>query len=133
MELSKAYDCIPHGLLIAKLEAYGLYTCALKLVYSYLTNQKQRVKVGFAYSNFKSISTGVPQGSALGPLLFNIFMNDLFFTDLESEICNPADDSAIYVFGTSKDAVTIKLKDDLQKLLDWFKNNGMCVNPAEFQ
>ena len=69
MELSKAYDCIPHDLLIAKLEAYGLDTCALKLVYSYLTNRKQRVKVDSAYSNFQSISTGVPQGSGLGHLL----------------------------------------------------------------
>ena len=133
MDLSKAYDCIPHDLLIAKLEAYGLDTCALKLVYSYLTNRKQRVKVGSAYSTFQSISTGVPQGSVLGPLLFNIFINDLFFTDLESEICNFADDTTIYACDTSIDAVTIKLKDDLQKLLDWFKNNGMCANPAKFQ
>ena len=49
--------------------------------------------------------------------------NDLFFTDLESEICNFADDTTIYACDTSIDAVTIKLKDDLQKLLDWFKNN----------
>ena len=133
MDLSKAYDCIPHDLLIAKLEAYGLDTCALKLVYSYLTNRKQRVKVGSAYSTFQNISTGVPQGSVLGPLLFNIFINDLFFTDLESEICNFADDTTIYACDTSIDAVTIKLKDDLQKPLDWFKNNGMCANPAKFQ
>ena len=124
---------IPHDLLIAKLEAYGLDTCALKLVYSYLTNRKQRVKVGSAYSTFQSISTGVPQGSVLGPLLFNIFINDLFFTDLESEICNFADDTTIYACDTSIDAVTIKLKDNLQKLPDWFKNNGMCANPAKFQ
>ena len=133
MDLSKAYDCIPHDLLIAKLEAYGLDTCALKLVYSYLTNRKRRVKVGSAYSTFQNISTGVPQGSVLGPLLFNIFINDLFFTDLESEICNFADDTTIYACDTSIDAVTIKLKDDLQKLLDWFKNKGMCANPAKFQ
>ena len=133
MDLSKAYDCIPHDLLIAKLEAYGLDTCALKLVYSYLINRKQRVKVDSAYSNFQSISKGVPQGSVLGPLLFNIFINDLFFTDLESEICNFADDTTIYACGTSIDAVTIKLKDDLQKLLDWFKNNRMCANPEKFQ
>ena len=107
--------------------------CAEVDIYSYLTNRKQRVKVGSAYSNFQSMSTSVPQGSALGPLLFNIFINDLFFTDLESEICNLADDSTIYAFDTSIDAVTMTLKDDLQKLLDWFKNNGMCANPAKFQ
>ena len=118
MDLSKAYECIPHDLLIAKLDAYGLDTCALKLVYSYLTNRKQRVKVGSAYSTFQNISTGVPQGSVLGYLLFSIFINDLFFADLESEICNFADDTTISACDTSIDAVVIKLKDDLQKLLD---------------
>ena len=102
------------NLLIVKLEAYGLDICALKLVYNYLTNRAQRVKVGSAYSTFQSISTGIPQGSLLGPLLFNIFINDLFFTALESEICNFADDTTIYACDTSIDAVTIKLKDDLQ-------------------
>ena len=68
----------------------------------------------------------------LGPLLFDIFINDLFITDLESEICNFADDTTIYACDTSIDAVTMKLKDDLHKLLNWFKNNGMCANPAKF-
>ena len=133
MDRSKAYDCIPHDLLIAKLEAYGLDTCALKLVYSYLTNRKQRVIVGSTYSTFQSISTGVPKGSVLGPLPFNIFINNLFFTDLVSEICTFADDTTIYACDTSIDDVTMKLKNDLQKLLDWFENNRMCANLAKFQ
>ena len=132
MDLSKAYDCIPHDLLIVKLEDYGFDTCALKLVYSYLANRKQRAKVGSAYSTSQNIS-GVPQGSVLGPLLFNIFINDLFLTDLESEMCNFADDTTIHACDTSIEAVTINLKDHLQKPLDWFKNNGMCVNPSKFQ
>ena len=133
IDLSKAYDCIPHDLLIAKLEAYGFGKNALKLVYSYLTNRKQRVKVGSAYSTFQNISTGVPQGSVLGPLLFNIFINDMLYLDLESEICNFADDTTIYACDRVIDNVIVKLEEDLQKILDWFKENGMCANPAKFQ
>ena len=62
MDLSKAYDCIPHDLLIAKLEAYGFSISSLKLLYSYLTNRKQRVKLGSAFTDFMCILFGVLQG-----------------------------------------------------------------------
>ena len=62
-------------------------------VYSYSANWNQRVKLGSEYSTFQNISTGIPQGSVLSPLLFNIFMNDMFYLDLKSEICNFADDT----------------------------------------
>ena len=65
-------DCIPHDLVIAKLAAYSLDTNALKLIYNYLSNRKQRVKVNSAYSIWKDIFYGVPQVSILGPLLFNV-------------------------------------------------------------
>ena len=133
MDLSKAYDCIPHDLLIAKLEAYGFKKNALKLVYSYLTNRTQRVKIGSTYSLPQHISIGVPQGSVLGSLLFNIFINDLFYMELESEICNFADDTTIYACDTDVEAVMIRLENDLQGLMQWFTNNGMSANPSKFQ
>ena len=70
-DLSKAFDCIPHDLLIAKLAAYGLDEKSLLLIYFYLQNRQQCVRVNNSRSNFKNIISGVPQGSILGPLLFN--------------------------------------------------------------
>ena len=72
MDLSKAYDCIPHDLLIAKLEAYGYGHHSRLLIHNYLSNRKRRVKVGSEFSEWQDIKLGVPQGSVLGPLVFNM-------------------------------------------------------------
>ena len=71
-DLSKAFDCINHQLLIAKLNAYGVDTNSLYFLASYLEKRKQRTKLNGSYSNFDDIFSGVPQGSILGPLLFNM-------------------------------------------------------------
>ena len=94
-DLSKAFDCIPHDLIIAKLEPYGFQIDALKLVYDYLSNRKQRVKLNETFSSWRDIEYGVLQGSILRSLLFNIHLCDLFYFLDILDIASYADDTTL--------------------------------------
>ena len=83
-------------LLIAKLNAYGFDKKGLKRIYDYLNGRSQTIKVGSSFSSELNISYGVPQGSILGPLLFNINIFELFFVNITSYIANYADDTTPY-------------------------------------
>ena len=84
MDLSKAFDCLPHKLLINKLDAHGVSESALKLIKNYLSNRKHCVKIGNIMTEWENIYKGVPQDSILGSVLFNIFINDIFYFIQES-------------------------------------------------
>ena len=133
MDLSKAYDCIPHDLLIAKLNAYGIDSVGLLLISDYLSRRKQRTKIGSSYSSWHDIVRGVPQGSLLGPLLFNIFINDLFLFIRKSGVCNFADDNTLYSVGKNIENIISDLKTDLLGVMEWFKINSLKDNPGKFQ
>ena len=133
MDLSKAYDCLPHDLLVAKLEAYGVGKAALNLTSNYLSHRKQRTKIGSSYSDWYEIVRDVPQGSILGPLLFNIFINDLFLFIEKANICNFADDNTIYSCTKNLETVLKNLEHDMINVSKWFKVNSMKANPKKFQ
>ena len=131
-DLSKAFDSISHDLLIAKLNAYGFCKNALNLVNDYLTDRKQRTKIDDAFSPWRDILYGVPQGSILGPLLFNIYINDLFLFSKEFKIANYADDCSPFEFSGSINELIHKLEVDSLKLVQWFKINYMKPNPDKW-
>ena len=130
MDLSKAFDCLDHDLLIAKLHAYRFSRTALALIYSYLNERKQRAKVNGIFSEWKESTNGVPQGSVLGTLLFNIFINDIFFLVSDTEVCNYADDTTIFACDSDANNVQYKLEADASRLSKWFVDNCMKLNHA---
>ena len=133
IDLSKAFDSLPHGLLVAKLFAYGVTLPACKLLCSYLHNRHQRVKIHDAKSDWLSIEKGVPQGSILGPLIFNIYINDIFFIDNDVTIYNYADDNCVSYAHNDIDIIKNVLECDVKKMLYWFKINSLEANLSKFQ
>ena len=95
-DLSKAFDCLSHELIIAKLNAYGFSLSELKLIHNYLSKKQQRTKINQSYSTWKHILFGVLQGSILGPILFNNFISGLFLVVKDVNFASYADDSTIY-------------------------------------
>ena len=127
-DLSKAFDCLSHELLLAKLHAYGFSISALRLIYSYLANRKQRTKINMSYSSWEEILFGVPQGSILGPLLFNIFLCDMFFELSQTDFASYADDNTPYAEADNIDEVITILENDSIQLFKWFSDNQMKAN-----
>ena len=126
-DLSKAFDCLAHDLLIAKLHALNFDMNALNLIFDYLIGRKQRVKINSSFSSYLDIFQGVPQGSILGPLLFNLFLCDLFLFVEEVDIMSYADDNTPNV-----DVTLEKLEEVGKVLFEWFSNNFLKANADKY-
>ena len=114
-DLSKAFDCIDHNLLIAKLDAYGFEKQSIDFLHSHLTKRKQRAKVDSAYSSWKMLLSGVPQGSILRPLLFNLYICDMFFeTSKNIDFGGYADDNTPYTCSSDIEEVLENLQGVLE-------------------
>ena len=104
-DLSKAFDCISHELILAKLHQYRFSLRALRLIHSYLTNRKQRTRLNGNYSSWEEILFGAPQRSILRPLLFNIFLCDFSLIMKETSFASYADDNTPYATAENLDEV----------------------------
>ena len=137
-DLSKAFDCIVHNFLIIKLEAYGFSYETLKVMYNYLTDRKYRTKVNDSFSDFIDLSLGVPQGSILGPLLFNIYICNLVFFVEEDNATSYTIDTTPY--SKRKNVVTVLENIETRKIetkgkegFVWLSMNYLKANPGKSQ
>ena len=128
MDLSKTFDTINHDLLLAKLKAYSLN--AVKSMHSYLKKTKQ-VQINNKFSSHNIVIAGVPQGSIDGPLLFNLFINDLTFFIQYCTLSNYADDNNLFSLGKNKDGIKNIFSSDVIVVNDWFYENFMVLNPEK--
>ena len=116
-------------MLIGKPHAYGFNKKALIFLYSYSKRSKQSVKINDKESFVQILLSGVPQGSIRGPILFNLFINDLFFLIKEAEFANFEDHNTIYVGSKYLTELLEILRKECEAAINWFKTNNMIVNP----
>ena len=137
IDLSKAFDCLDHNILLSKLKFYGLNDNAIKLLKNYLSDRNQYVQLGNTKSQLHGISRGIPQGSVMGPLLFNIVINDLNAATKKFDLIMYADDttliSTLETFGNTNRPTEIEnnISDEISKITTWLHSNKLKLNASK--
>lgn len=131
VDYTKAFDRINHEILFQKLELYGIRGHALLLIKSYLSSRTQYVQIDQFKSSSRHVVCGVPQGSILGPLLFNIYINDIVKIDKVSRFIIYADDTSIFISNENPNDVITQVNNLLQKLEKWSDENVLSVNVSK--
>ena len=131
-DLSKAFDCLSHPILLDKLEYYGIRGIPLQLIKSYLQNRIQFVQINSTMSTTTSVNIGIPQGSVLGPLFFNICINDIKNCTDKFDIVSYADDttliSTIGSFTSPNTNISDNINSELENVNKWLAAQKLCLN-----
>ena len=132
-DMSKAFDSLSHSLILKKLDADGFNSSSLELIRSFFDSRLNRVKINGHMSEWRIMERGCPQGSSFGPLLWNMFQNDMAFHIPDSNPTLYADDHQLYVTGKTYEEVESTIVTQGQKALLWYRNNFLLANPDKFQ
>ena len=132
VDLNKAFDLVCHSVLLANLTAYGFSRWALLLMTEYVCERKQHVKLDNTYCQWRTVRTRVPQGSLLGPLLFNIYTSDLNYL-IEGTSLRLYADTTAYASDTSPVVLEYIINSDLQVVCTWLQHNYLQINATKTQ
>ena len=132
MDVSQAFDCLLHSLLIIKLQAFGFSMPASELMADYLKRRKQRLKIGNCRSWWADLHYGLPQSSILGSVLFNIFINDCFDFINICYLYNYVDYNSLPFDASSLQTVLDNLQEDCERAIQWFGGDGMKATRKSF-
>ena len=126
--MSKAFDSLCHNLVIKKLKAYGFTNQSLDLIRSFLNDRYSRVKLGSIRSEWSKMSRGCPQGSSFGPLLWNLFQNDMTMLVKDTNLFMYADDHQLYVTGSDYNIASSRLQYQGKLAMSWYRDNFLLAN-----